>query len=290
MNKQTTALPKSILYNENLKPTDIILYTHLTKELVLKYKSKNKFKISPTELSKKLNISINTIKSSIKFLEEKNLLNLEENKLYFISKQFNSTESFNDYQNLFTNSYLVKEELGGYVEVSDTILYSNELTAAEKTAWIKIKSVKLNHLHINGIATITNTPLRTFKKQIATLKEKGYINYSVKRNGKKVNDTEIINLQLNEVPVIETSSNKLINIEMEEIMNEIQLTEMIELMEKDLSETAEVTIKDNNDFQSALRKQIEAEKAETRRKFIEEYNKSTEEPTVEILSELAAMC
>lgn len=198
--KQTTALPKNMLYNSGLKSTELIVYTYFVKELFFKSISKKYFKLSPTHIAKKLNISKPTVMAAIKSLKEKNLINIEEKKVYYISKSDNRIESFEDFTFYgFEEGCLVKSEFGGYVEVPDAILYDSVLTASEKTAWIKIKSINFNgmkKIHISGIATISKTPLNTFEKQVRSLREKGYLSYCVKRNSNKQNDTEIVNLKL----------------------------------------------------------------------------------------------
>ena len=211
---KTIPAPKTILYSTELTPATILIYIYLIKELFLKQFSRKNFKLSKSKLATKLNLSRITVFNSIKQLQELELVDFENNEIYY--KDVNDNlQKYDEYS--FNEKFAVRF-FGGYIETPKAILYSDELTANEKITLLKIKSVKLDTIHLNGIATITNTERRTFTNNIKSLKEKGFLTYEVISTGKKINDSQIINLKVYETSSNdETSSNVMSAKELEEL-------------------------------------------------------------------------
>ena len=191
---KTIPTPKTILYSNELTPATILIYIYLVKELFLKRFSEKNFKLNKSILATKLNLSRITIINSIKQLQELELVDFENNEIYY--KDINDNlQKYDEYS--FSEKFAVRF-FGGYIESPKAILYSSELTANEKITLLKIKSVKLDTIHLNGIATITNTERRTFTRNIKSLKEKGFLTYEIIATGEKINDSQIINLKVYE--------------------------------------------------------------------------------------------
>lgn len=223
-NKKWIPLPNTII-KANLKDYTKLVYAYLELVLVFYFFKGEKTIPSNYKISKTLNIDIKTVNKSIQELTETGLL--QNNQLYYFTKNnqldnsmFNETELFNIGAN-------VSKEIGGFTEVPLEILSSKDLSSGERMSWIRIKSVKLDKIHWNGIATQTDISIRTFEKHVKSLKEKGYLNYRVKRNSNKINDTEILDLELFQAP----NANAIKAYEEEQKNESIETTKTIETEE-----------------------------------------------------------
>lgn len=278
MNKKTTPTPKTILYSSKLTPSEILIYIYLIKVIHFYYITRKSYKINVSEISTKLNLSRPTTRKSINKLIELNLLDVNTNTLYYFNK-YDRLENWEDFNNeAFKYSELIKDSFNGYVEMSDDLLFNQELLAGEKITLLKIKSVKLEKLHFNSICKITNMNRNTFKDSLKKLKEKGYIKYNLKRIGSNIEDTQIVNLQIFDKPIQNEIKNESVNetkkeikiITKNETKNEVEnlSTKKEETIQNETISTNETKeeIQINSKWEE-MKKQIQKEKEETRKKI-----------------------
>lgn len=213
----TIPVIKTILYTNELSNAEKLIYIYLLKCLLLNNRTKNTFKTNNTKIAEKLHISRPTVLNAIKSLQTKGYIDLENNLIYLL--QTDGTKDWITDETLFHSNNDIKT-WGGFVEISKETLYSNELNANEKITLFKIQAACfrkngkqfINKIHLNGIAAITNTPYITLFKNIKALKEKGFLDYDVKRIGNKVNDTEIINLSTKNIDLQEETPKNVIQL------------------------------------------------------------------------------
>lgn len=190
-------IPNTIV-KSNLKDYTKLVYAYLELVLVFYFTKGDKIIPSNYKISKTLNLKFETVKKAIQELTESGLL--QNNQLYYFNKDNQLDNSmFNDTE-LFKVGANVSKEIGGFTEFPFEILSSKDLSSGERMSWIRIKSVKLDRIHFNGIATKTCISINTFKRHVKSLKEKGYLKYIVKRNSDKIEDTEILDLELFQAP------------------------------------------------------------------------------------------
>lgn len=286
MNKKTTPTPKTILYSSKLTPAEILIYIYLIKVIHFYYITRKSYKINVSEISTKLHLDRKTTRKSINKLIELNLLDVKTNTLYYFNK-YDRLENWEDFNNeAFKYSELIKDSFNGYVEMTDDLLFNQELLAGEKITLLKIKSVKLEKLHFNSICKITNMNRNTFKDSLKKLKEKGYIKYNLKRNGSNIEDTQIVNLQIFDKPIQNESENetkkevKIITKNETKIQTKNEIENLSTKKEETIQNeiTNEITNETNetnetkeeiqiNSKWEEMKKQIQKEKEETRKKI-----------------------
>lgn len=292
MNKKTTPTPKTILYSSKLTPAEILIYIYLIKVIHFYYITRKSYKINVSEISTKLNLSRPTTRKSINKLIELNLLDVNTNTLYYFNK-YDRLENWEDFNNeAFKYSELIKDSFNGYVEMTDDLLFNQELLAGEKITLLKIKSVKLEKLHFNSICKITNIKRDNFNKLLSKLKEKGYIKYNLKRIGSNIEDTQIANLQIFDKPIQNEIKNESVNETKKEVKiitkNETKIqtknelenlsTKKEETIQNEITNettneiTNEITNETKEEIQinskwEEMKKQIQKEKEETRKKI-----------------------
>ena len=286
MNKKTTPTPKTILYSSKLTPAEILIYIYLIKVIHFYYITRKSYKINVSEISTKLHLDRKTTRKSINKLIELNLLDVNTNTLYYFNK-YDRLENWEDFNNeAFKYSELIKDSFNGYVEMTDDLLFNQELLAGEKITLLKIKSVKLEKLHFNSICKISNMNYKTFQRLLSKLKEKGYIKYNLKRIGSNIEDTQIVNLQLFDKPVQNEIKNEVKIITKNETKNEVEIITKNETKNEveNLSTKKEETIQNEitneiistnetkeeiqiNSKWEEMKKQIQKEKEETRKKI-----------------------
>lgn len=228
-NKNWVELPNTIIYSNNLEDYTKLVYAHLEFHLFFQ---KEQELPSKNSISKILNLNTRTVTKALQELTEKGLL--QDNNLYCLTKDNKIDET------IFSNTeeFTIKEyasKIGGFTKVPLEILSSKDLSSGERMSWIRIKSVKLDKIHIRGIATSVNYSFNNLKRHIKSLNEKGYLIYDV-YNGNKLADKYIYNMKLFEKSINANSKNAF---EEEQKNESIETTKNIETEQV---ETTEATV------------------------------------------------
>ena len=181
-------LSKEILKDKRLTPSTKRIAHHL---FHISGFEEEKEMPSNNDLRDKFNMSKPTVINAVKMLKEYDYLKIdEENNLHFF---INGTEITSKD---FLGDKLLCNMLGDFVVVPTFALYCNELTPAEFDAYAKFFdfyyniekdgtfSLKKRVVHINSVSTYYGDDESSFAEHIKNIKEKGYIDYKVIKNGK----------------------------------------------------------------------------------------------------------
>lgn len=191
MNNKYIYLPKEIIKNKSLTPSTKLIYLHL---FHLTGWPKEKYIPSNTAISNSLGISRRTVISSMQKLIEAGFLSIEEDRtfrLYINGICFDNKSDLSNKEicNMF----------GNFVKVPTFSLYLDELTSAERIAYIMMFDfyfdiaedgfkLKKQNVIISSVATYYGIDKSILQKQIASIRKKGYIDYTtVKSNDKSKN-------------------------------------------------------------------------------------------------------
>lgn len=188
MNTKYIYLPKEIIKDKSLTPATKLIYLHL---FHLTGWPKEKYIPSNTAISNSLGLSRRTVISSVQKLLEEGLLTIEEDRTFRI---YINRICFDDKADLSNKE--ICNMFGDFIKVPTISLYLDELTAAERIAYMMLFDfyfdiaedgfkLKKQNIIISSVATYYGIDKSILQKQIASIRRKGYLDYSTVKIGDK---------------------------------------------------------------------------------------------------------